>query len=353
MISIEELKTIFLSNKKKAIIGICFLLLILLTEGVYVYFIHKVSSPANPNIENKTFVVPSGKGASWIAQRLEEEELISNDFYFKTYIFLKNLRKKLQAGEYLLNGDMSIKEIAYILAQGKVAFREVEIIIPEGFRASDIEKRLMEKDLVEQGEFMKLVNNPTEELINNYSFLEDKPNNKGLEGYLFPDTYRFFRETSPADIIGKMLDNFNSQLTDELRQEIEKQQKTVYEVITLASIVQNEVNSSEDMRKVAGIFFNRLEIGQALQSDATINYITGKKLRQPTSEDIKVKSDYNTYLYPGLPPGPISSPGIEAIKAVIFPQDTDYLYFLNPIDGSTIFSKTLQEHNANRAKYLP
>ena len=341
------------NNKKYLIISACFLFLAVLLLSSYFYFNHRIDSPASPDSTEKTFLIPKGKGANWIAENLEKEGLILDDFYFKIYVFLKKSRKRLQAGEYLLRPNMTIREIADFLVQGKATSREVELTIPEGFKTADIEKRLIEKGLVREGQFMELVVNVNQELVNHYDFLKDKPVRSSLEGYCFPDTYKIFKDVPIQNILEKMLDNFDRQLSDNLREEIRKQNKTIYEVITLASIVQNEVGSIEDMRKVAGIFLNRLKIGQALQSDATINFITEKNLRQPTLEDTRVNSSYNTYLYPGLPPGPISNPGLEAIKAVIFPEKTDYFYFLNPLDGSTIFSKTLEEHNTNRAEYLP
>jgi UPF0755 protein len=153
-------------------------------------------------------------------------------------------------------------------------------------------------------------------------------------------------------VVKKFLDNFDKRLTPVLREQISRQGKSIYEVIILASIVQQEAIGEEDMPLVAGVFANRLRIGMALESDATINYVTNKKDRQPLYEDLKVKSPYNTYLNRGLPPGPIANPGIEAIKAAINPAATDYLFFLHPLDGPTVFSKTLDEHNRNKAKYL-
>ncbi|MFA7663080.1 MAG: endolytic transglycosylase MltG, partial [Patescibacteria group bacterium] len=171
-------------------------------------------------------------------------------------------------------------------------------------------------------------------------------------GYIFPDTYHITTTATAEEIMDKALSNFGNKLTPELRAEIKAQGKTIYEIITLASIVENEVAKAEDMKIVAGIFWNRLDIGMGLQSDATINYITSGKTTRPTADDLKIDSPYNTYKYRGLPPGPIANPGIASIEAVINPTKTDYLYFLTTPDKQTIFSKTFEEHVAAKNKYL-
>jgi len=148
------------------------------------------------------------------------------------------------------------------------------------------------------------------------------------------------------------LANFNAKLTPELRQEIVKQKKSFFEVLTLASIIEKEVSEPEDMKMVADIFYKRLKAGIALQSDATVNYATGKSLIQPTYQDLSVNSLYNTYRYPGLPPGPISNPGINALKAAIYPTPNPYYYFLTTESGQAIYSKTYEEHLINKNKYL-
>jgi UPF0755 protein len=178
------------------------------------------------------------------------------------------------------------------------------------------------------------------------------PSAISFEGYLFPDTYIFSKKAAVEEIIQKMLDNFDKKITAEIQKEIARQDKNLEEIVNLASIVQQESTSSEEMAKIAGVFYNRLNIGMALQSDATINYITGKGMRQPLLEDTKIDSPYNTYKYKGLPPTPICNPGIEAIKAAIWPEQHDYFYFLHPLSSPTVFSKTLEEHNINKAKWL-
>jgi UPF0755 protein len=184
-------------------------------------------------------------------------------------------------------------------------------------------------------------------------FLKDAPADADLEGFLFPDTYRVFKNATAEDIVQKLLDNFNDKLTLDLRTDIAKQGKSIFDVITMASIIEKEVKSPEDMKIVSGIFWQRTGDSYPLESCATLAYILGVNKKQYTYEDTKINSPYNTYQNAGLPPGPICNPGLAAIQAAIYPQTTDYHYFLTrPDTGATIFSKTYQEHLRNKAKYL-
>jgi UPF0755 protein len=182
--------------------------------------------------------------------------------------------------------------------------------------------------------------------------LKDKPKSLNLEGYIFPDSYKIRKEETIEDIINKTLQNFDKKVTPELRQEIEKQNKTIFEIITMASLLEKEVKTLEDKKIVSGILWKRLENNMPLQVDATISFITGKKDANISIEETKIDSPYNTYKYKGLPLGPISNPGLESIIAAIYPESSDYWYYLSTPEGETVFSKTLEEHNIAKAKYL-
>jgi UPF0755 protein len=173
-----------------------------------------------------------------------------------------------------------------------------------------------------------------------------------LEGYLFPDTYRIFEDSTPESIVRRMLANLQRQIDGEILGEIEAQNRTLHDVLTLASIVQKEANDTSQMPDVAGVFWNRLRIRMRLESDATVNYALGTSRRQPTFADVAVVHPYNTYVNHGLPPGPIGNPGIAAIRATLYPAEHDFLFFLHPIDGRIKLSRTFQEHLANKARYL-
>ena len=241
-----------------------------------------------------------------------------------------------------------------MLSEGETLNDELTIKIIEGWRINEINEYLKESGITEGDEFSKYANNP----ISTWSsippkFFDDAPLFANLEGFLFPDTYRIFKGARTIDIAKKMLDNFDSKLTDKMREDIDRQGKTVYEIVTMASVIEKEVRSQEDMKTVSGIFWNRIEVGQALESCATLSYILGVNKPQYSIEDTKTDSPYNTYQNRGLPPGPISNPGLNAIKAAIYPEQTDYFYFLSTSDtGATVFSKTYDEHLRNKAKYL-
>jgi UPF0755 protein len=178
-----------------------------------------------------------------------------------------------------------------------------------------------------------------------------KPGNVDLEGFLYPDTYIFEKNVTADEVVEKMLQNFDKKLTAGIKARAKNSELSLYEVITLASIVEREVAKPEDRKLVGSVFLNRLEIGMALESCATIQYITGENKKQFTYAETRVASPYNTYINRGLPPGPIGNPSIDSILAVIEPQDSNYLYFLSA-DGTTYFSRTLDEHETKKAKYL-
>lgn len=305
--------------------------------------------PLNKNGTEQIFEVEKGKRVAEIAAQLQAQNLIRSPFWFKVYVLCQRQSGLLQAGQYALSPGFNIPEIAAIMSGGKIIPNEVKITFPEGFTLKQIKSRLIENGMA-AAEFLE------EEPIGNYQvqykFLSEAPSSAILEGFLFPDTYRFNRDIKKEEIVKRFLDNFDHKLTPAMREEISRQGKTIYQIITLASIVQQESLNEQEMPMIAGIFWNRFNKGMLLQSDATVNYATGKKERQPSVEDIKIQSPYNTYLHTGLPPTPICNPGIEAIKAAIYPQTSDYFYFLHPLNSSAVYSKTLEEHNRNKEKYL-
>ena len=304
------------------------------------------------------FTVPHGESVEQISQNLYDANLIKSKFYFKIYVWRKKQQANLQAGEYVLNSNLSIKEIVNVLVAGQSLSKEKTIKIIEGWNMRDINGYLEEKNIIMDDSFIELAKKGimNHKLgIMESEFLNNIPAGVSLEGYLFPDTYKIFNDAAAEDIIEKMLFNFDKKLTDEMRAEIANQGKTIHQIITMASVVEKEIRIFKDMKIVSGIFWDRIKHGQALESCATLAYILGVNKPRYSIEDTKINSPYNTYQNQGLPPGPICNPGINAIKAAIYPEFTNYNYFLNRQDtkkGETIFSKTLDEHNRNKAKYL-
>lgn len=317
------------------------LLLFALVLGYYWVFLNL---PRDKKAGEITFVVTKGDGVRIISVNLEKEKIISQDITFLIYLKLSGLSSSIQAGDYALSGSMTPLTIADILTKGKVSSKK--ITIPEGWTIDDIGTYLEKQGVTTKPSFTLAT-----EKSYNYAFLSDKPADANLEGYLFPDTYQISATSNAEDIIKIMLDNFDSRLTPSLRAAIAGSGRSIYETVTLASIVEREVSKPEDRKVVAGVFINRLNIDMALESCATVQYVLKTDDKRLTYEQTRVDSPYNTYLYKGLPVGPIGNPGIDSIEAVLYPQNTDYFYFFSS-KGTTYYSKTLDEHEAKIAKYL-
>lgn len=310
------------------------------------------------NPENKNFTINPGEGVNEISKALSKDGFIKNKLIFETYVWLRGLEGKFQAGEHNIGPKMNFWEIVEALTSGAdVKEREIKII--EGWSNEEIAEYLEKEGILGKNIFLEEAENYKN--LSAYDFLSNMPS---LEGYLFPDTYRIYTDvpgnedkesaerTLANHIIKKMLDNFENKVPQSARDDIEKQGKTLFEVVTIASIVENEVASAEDRKVVADIFWRRLSVGMPLQSDATINYITKKNITQPSLDDLEVDSLYNTYKYPGLPKGPIGNPGLDAILATVYPEKNNFWYFLTTKDGEAIYSKNFEEHKFNKAKYL-
>ncbi len=330
------------------------IIVVLILFAISFLYWRSLNSPADVSGKEQVFLVSKGETAKQIAGNLKKENLIRSAFYFKYNIWRKNFN--IMAGEYLISPKLTTQEIIKVLTTGEAISQEKSIRIIEGWNIKDIGAYLEKNNAVSSKSFTVLAGAP----LNGWKFafikpefLNEAPAQANLEGYLFPDTYRIFKDTAVEGIIGKMLANFDKKLTPDIRAEIKRQKKTIYEIVIMASIIEKEVRSRDDMKIVSGIFWDRIKNGQALNSCATLAYILGVNKPQYSLEDTKVASPYNTYKYRGLPPGPIANPGFNAIKAAVYPEYTGYNYFLSdPATGQTIYSKTLDEHNRNKAKYL-
>lgn len=314
----------------------------------------KINRPLTDQAEGKMFVVKPGSGAKQIAAELEAQNLVSSSLLFRTYLYLTDREAHLQAGTYDLSAAMPMRDIAAALVSGRVLSNEVRLTVIEGWDLRDITAALEKLEILKANEFYRVAGEP--------------PDRDSLEGYLFPDTYFIAKNASAETVVKKMQDNFNRKVDESLRKEIERQKRSLRDVITLASIVEREVGRnvkrgtrlseeelarvSEERRIVAGIFLNRLEENMALESDATVAYITGSDSNRATLEETKINSPYNTYRSRGLPPGPIANPSLDSIRAAVNPLETNYFFFVTDEEGVAHFARTLEEHKANRAKYL-
>lgn len=341
-------------NKKILLFSVIFVFsLLLIALFSYISIKKNITHPVNATDTTAiTFEILQGQGVQEIADGLKSKNLINGSDYFKIYLWQTGLGSKLKAGSYELNPSMTIEEIVNLFTAGGSGLEsnEARVVIPEGTANAEIFEKLKAAGAIsgeEDFDDLRLD-------LSKYSFLSEMPEGVDLQGFLFPDTYNFFKNSSLEEVTSKMLDEFDAKLTDEMRADIKNKNRNIYEVITLASIIEKEAGNKDEMPVIASVFYNRLAIGQPLQSDATVNYVTDGGRAMPTGEDLEVDSPYNTYKYAGLPPTPICNPGIEAIRAAIYPAETDYFYFLTTQDEAqtTYFSKTYDEHLANKAKYL-
>ncbi len=315
--------------------------------AAFFYFRYQVYYSHGDFSETKIFKIEKGEGNKMIGENLKKEGLISGKYYFYYYMWSHKLTSRILPDDYQLSGTMTIPEI--VLTITKEQDKNIKITFPEGWTSKQMAERLNTKGLA-GNEFLKIADNPGE-IKNQYSFLAD-PKVKTLEGYLFPETYFFTKEMDAEAMVKKMLGIFNTKITSQMKSDALKNSRTLNDIIIMASIIEGEVRTDEDRKIVSGIFWKRLNEGKTLQSCATLAYITGENKKQYSEADTKIQSPYNTYLYKDLPPAPISNPGLSAITAAIYSAETSYNYFLSdPETGETIFSKTYEEHTANKVRY--
>lgn len=257
-------------------------------------------------------------------------------------------------GYYLYEQKQAAERARLAALQNKR--EEVSLRVIEGWTIDEIAKYLADKQGISAADVKTSIGASVDRAPmashwrDDYAFLKSLPKNRSLEGYLYPDTYRVWKDELPNALFDKQLSEFNQKFGDATVGPQSAPLKTLDDVVILASIVEAEVTANTDRAIVAGIFLNRLRIGMALQTDASLSYLHGSNRAQATAEDLASESLYNTYKYRGLPPGPVGNPGEASMNAVLHPKKTDYLYFLTDKNGKVYYAKTLEEHAANRAK---
>lgn len=295
--------------------------------------------------------IQEGQAAQTVWAELKQSHFTRTTLPWRYGAWRLSASDKLQAGKYRLEAGERVQKIVERFAQGDVLPNEFTVTYPEGFTIEQIAARTVAKGIGTTEDFKKYATpEPYSEI---YAHLAEVPESRvTLEGYLFPDTYRLAADDTPEKIIRRMLQNFDDKVTAELRAEIKQANHTLDQVVIMASIVEREVTTDEDMAQVSGILWKRFDDGVGLDADATVRYLLNKWDGVLTVQDLRTDSLYNTRRYRGLPPGPISNPGMRALLAAIRPQASDYYYYLSTPEGETIFSKTNAEHNQNKAKYL-
>lgn len=341
---------------KKTFIIILLLILILITSFAIIFF-HSLSPVDKKNENEITFTIKNGWGKNKIIKELKNKDLIRSEFFSKIIVKLKN--KELYAGTYKLSKDLSTNEILEIIEVGKnIENESIKITFVEGKRLTTYIKQISENFPYTEEEILNTLSNKEylNTLINKYWFItEDILNEKiyyPLEGYLYPDTYEFKKNSKLEEIIEKMLDNMDSKLTN-YKDEIKLSSYSIHQILTLASIVELEGVNKEDRSMVAGVFYNRLKSGMSLGSDVTTYYAVKKDFSRDLSQnDLDSCNGYNTRgtCVTGLPVGPIASPSLSSLSATIEPTENEYYYFVADKEKNTYFSKTSSEHVQTVAK---
>lgn len=316
-----------LSNSRYAWV-VAFVLALAIVVGYGAAF----SPPANFPV-GSIVSIASGESAPDVAAQFAQAHIIKHPRVLRAVLRIAGASDQLQAGAYLFSRPEDVFVVAYRLVTGAYGIPPVRITFPEGETARDYAVRIHEAfpDISETS-FLSLA--------------------KPYEGYLFPDTYVFSPSSSADSIVQTMRANFNTKMPL-LSAEVSASRHSLSDIITLASLVEREARSVENKRIVAGILWNRLALGMPLQVDAVFGYIRDRDTYSPSLADLKIDSPYNTYTHKGLPPGPISNPGLETIDAAIHPTKTDYLYYLTGKDNLMHYATTFAEHQVNRQKYLP
>jgi len=294
--------------------------------------------------------IPEKSGVSDIAEILNDSGVIRSDFIFKAYYKLSKIEGNLNYGFYNLNSNMSYDTIIQELQKYSSTKEEIKVIIPEGFNILEISKRLEESGVCSAKEFIEALQTQNfgldfeKEVINNPLVYYK------LEGYVFPETYNFYKNDNPFNVAKKMVNEFENRVNKSLKTKIEAKGYTVNQALTIASIIQKEAGKTNEMKKVASVYINRLNNTDEfarLQACPTRDYATAIKGEMDVINQDLINA-YNTYEGSGLPPGPICNPGLQAIEALLEPEETDYYYFCTNLKtGEFYYAKTLKEHNKN------
>jgi len=313
--------------------------------------------------EEITVTIPENATTDDIAKILKENGVIKYPSIYEKYAAFRIKRRSYLTGEYLsgehtVSPSMNYDQLLEALSVMKSSNRIVRITIPEGYTVKEILELFEKNGMKAPSEY----NEAIEEAEYDYRFMDEMKEGKGissyrfdvnygyrLEGYLFPDTYDFYVDEEPTSVINKLLTNFNAKFDTTFYTRCYELGYSVDQIITLASMIEREGNTVGDYAKISSVFYNRLKNSSAypyLESDATVQYALGNHKEKLDSSDTSIDNPYNTYKYKGLPPGPICNPGYEAIYAALYPEDTDNYYFLSRNDGTTVYSKTYEQHLA-------
>jgi len=311
--------------------------------GLSIVLFRPFKGHSNPE---QPLVIERGASLPEISRTLKDHGIIPSEEIFEWYVRLTGQAATLQAGEYLFKGPVDLFEVSRMLRLGLVHYRK--LTVPEGLTLREIARRLDERDFGSEDNFLQAMTRV--DWITGW----DPEASDNLEGYLFPETYFFSRPMSEEEIVQSIVENFSEQWTSRHSMRARELNLTVREVITLASLIEEETGLAEERPLVSSVFHNRLKRNLKLACDPTVIYAVSLAKEFDGiihRSDLEFDSPYNTYLYPGLPPGPISNPGMAAIEAALYPAEGDFLYFVSKNDGGHVFSSSYRDHRRAVARY--
>ncbi len=340
---------LMIQSLKVAAIVVLSLAIIFVSQRALFHYLNSASASSGQQV---TFVVAESESVGSVATRLQDAGLIRSGTYFKLKMRLSNADSKLKAGRFSLEKGMSVDQIISALTTSDNV-QVINIRFQEGWRTEQYAEQLVQAGLIQTtDQFTAAIQNGNW----NYDFLASRPNETTLEGFLFPDTYQFRADATPADIINIMLQNYELRVPKNQQAKAQDLGLNLYQVMIVASIVEREAVLPEERPIIASVYYNRLKKNMPLQADPTVQYAIGTSgdwWPQITPNDLNVQSPYNTYRTPSLPPSPICNPSAASIDAALNPAQTDYLYFVAKGDGSGshVFAKTYDEQLKNIQKY--
>ena len=305
-------------------------------------FIYAEKPASINNHTEKVVIINSGQAFKSFSEKLHNNGIIKDLYKFNLFARIKGYDKKVKAGEYILSPSMTPYKILQILAAGKVCLHK--ITIPEGYNIRQIASITAKAGLCAETEFISSATDS--------SFVHNEGiDAETFEGYLFPDTYYFQKDTTPEKIISAMVKRFRSVFTSTYKEQAKKLELSIHQIVTLASIIEKETGDPKERSVISSVFHNRLKKKMRLESDPTVIYGIKDFDGNIKKRHLKTSTPYNTYQIPGLPPGPIANPGKKAIEAALFPADTDFLYFVSKKDNTHEFSTNIRDHNKAVRKY--
>ncbi len=293
----------------------------------FLVFLFLISAPPSFPI-NKIINIERGATLKQIAENFQQQNIIRHPTLFDFLVRFTGHEKDIKAGKYMFAKPLSLVGLMQRLINASYGIPTVKITIPEGSTIADINR-----------------------IFSGAGFENFAIKSKELEGYLFPDTYFFLIDAAPEEAVAKMTENLKNKTAD-LEEVIVKSKRNFHQILIMASLLEKEAAKSEDRKIISGILWKRFDGKMPLQVDAVFIYAIGKNTYELTTDDLKIKSPYNTYLYNGLPPTPIDNPGLDAIRAAVFPEKSPYWYYLSDKEGNIYYSKTFEEHVAKKQKYL-